>query len=394
MSSHRLFSRLSSLIVISSLALSALTGCEQSAASAPAMPPPPEVAVARVIEKPASDFDDFSGRIEATNNVELHPRVSGYIDSVHFKEGSRVKKGDLLFQIDQRPFAYTANRLDAEVRRSQAELTLAKADLDRGERLLKSGSTPQAEYDRLNATAAESAAGVDSNRASLALARLDIDYSTIRAPIDGRVSRALITPGNLVTPASVLTTLVSDGSVYVYFDVDETTLLRITRVGKDGKNDKDAKVVRMGLVDEDGYPHEGTLDFVDNELDQRTGTVRARAVIDNPDGRLVPGLFARVRLTGGGTRNVFLVDDKAVLTDQDRKYVYVLDAQNRAQRKNIVTGRLVDGFRVVESGLDTTDRMIVHGVQKIFFPGAPVKPVEIAMGDPPPAPPAGQAPGQ
>jgi multidrug efflux system membrane fusion protein len=195
-----------------------------------------------------------------------------------------------------------------------------------------------------------------------------------------------------VSTASVLTTLVSDGAVYVYFDVDEATLLRLTRPGRDGKASTDAKVVRMGLVDEAGYPHQGTLDFVDNQLDTHTGTVRARAVIDNPDGRLVPGLFARVRLTGGGTSNAFLVDDKAVMTDQDRKFVYVVDEQNRAQRKNIVIGRVVDGLRVAQSGLDTTDRVVVHGSQKVFYPGASVKPIEIAMGDPPPQP--ASAPGQ
>jgi multidrug efflux system membrane fusion protein len=387
MPSYRIFTHLSSLLLLS--ALTGATACSQGTAAAQSAPPAPDVAVAHVLSKQASDFDDFSGRIEATNRVELHPRVGGYVNAVHFKEGARVKKGDLLFEIDPRQFAYQANRLEADRRRAQSQLDLAKVDRERGETLFKSGSTTKAEIDRLTAGEEESAASVDSIRASLALARLDLDYTMVRAPIDGRVSNAMVTPGNLVTTASVLTTEVSDGAVYVYFDVDEATLLRITRVQKDGKADKDAKVVRMGLIDEDGYPHEGALDFVDNQLDPRTGTVRARAVIDNPDGRLVPGLFARVRLTGGGVSNALLVDDKAVLTDQDRKYVYVVDEQNRAERKNIVIGRIVDGLRVVESGVDTSDRVVVYGLQKIFFPGAPVKPAEIAMGDPPPAPPAG-----
>jgi multidrug efflux system membrane fusion protein len=345
--------------------------------------PPPDVAVAKVISKPAEEWNDFNGRFEAINNVELHPRVSGYVTSVHFTEGAHVKKGDLLFNIDPRPFAYQVTRLQAEQRRAESALSLAKADGERGAKLFKSGAIAQAEYDRTSSADTEAAASLDSIKASLSAARLDLEFTQVRAPIAGRVSRALITPGNLVTQSSALTTLVSDGSLYVYFDVDEQTYLALTRA------DEKAKTVRVGLADEKDYPHTGTVDFLDNRVDQRTGTVRARAVLENADGRLLPGLFARVRLVGARTVPAMLVDDKAILTDQDRRYVYVVDEKGTAQRKNIVIGRLVDNLRVVESGLDQGDRVIVHGVQKVFFPGMPVKPTEIAMGAPPPAPPAG-----
>jgi multidrug efflux system membrane fusion protein len=331
-----------------------------------------------VVTKRIENFSDFSGRLEAMNNVELHPQVDGAVNAIHFTEGAHVKKGDLLFEIDPRRFQQQVNRLQAEERRAQSDLVLASSDRQRSERLTKSGAIAPVELERNSAREAETKAALDSTKASLSLARLDLGYAGVRAPIDGRVSRALVTPGNLVTPATALTTLVSDGALYVYFDIDEATYLAISR------GPKDAKVVRIGLMDEEGFPHEGSLDFLDNRVDPRSGTMHARAKIDNVDGRLMPGLFTRVRLVGGGSSQVLLVDDKAVLTDQDRKYVYVVGEGNRAQRKNIVIGRIADGLRVVQSGLDANDRIVVHGVQKIFFPGAPVNPRDIEMGAPPP----------
>jgi multidrug efflux system membrane fusion protein len=317
------------------------------------------------------DSSDFSGRLEATNTVELHPRVDGAVTSVHFTEGARVKKGALLFQIDPRPFQQQVARLEAEQRRAQSDLTLATSDRARTERLTSSGAIAPVELERMNAREGESKAALDSTKASLSSARLNLDFTQVRAPIDGRVSRALVTPGNLVTPASQLTTL------------DESAYLALSRAPKD------ARVVRMGLIDEEGYPHEGVLDFLDNRVDPRSGTMHARASIDNPDGRLLPGLFARVRLSGSHKATAMLIDDKAVLTDQDRKYVYVVGEGNRAQRKTIVPGRMAENLRVVTSGLEPTDRVVVHGVQKVFFPGAPLNPREIAMGAPPPEPLAG-----
>jgi multidrug efflux system membrane fusion protein len=366
--------------VVVGLSLLAAAGCSQTQAETQHQMPPAEVAVARVVSKQVENFSDFSGRLEATNNVELHPQVEGTVNAVHFTEGAHVKKGELLFEIDPRRFQQQVGRLQAEERRAQSELVLATSDRERSERLTKSGAIAPVELERNNAREAEAKAALDSTRASLSLARLDLGYAGVRAPIDGRVSRALVTPGNLVTPATALTTLVSDGALYVYFDIDEATYLAISR------GPKDAKIVRIGLMDEEGYPHEGSLDFLDNRVDPRSGTMHARAKIDNVDGRLMPGLFTRVRLVGGGSAQVMLVDDKAVLTDQDRKYVYVVGEGNRAQRKNIVVGRIADGLRVVQSGLEASDRVVVHGVQKIFFPGAPLNPRDIEMGAPPPEP--------
>lgn len=363
--------------------LLAVSGCSQTKAETQPKMPPPDVAVAKVLTKSAEQWNDFNGRLEAINTVEIHPRVSGVINAVKFTEGSRVKKGALLFEIDPRPFAHQVSRLEAERRRAQTQLELAKVEGERSAKLFQTGAIARAEYDRTTTADTAAAAGLDSIKASIAAARLDLEFTQVRAPIDGRVSRALITAGNLVTPASALTTIVSDGALYVYFDVDEQTFLAMTKAGQP------SKTVRVGLVDETDYPHTGAVDFLDNRVDEKTGTVRARAVIDNADGRLLPGLFARVRLVEGRTVPAALVDEKAIMTDQDRKYVYVVDDKGLAQRKNIVIGRMVDGLRVAESGLDASDRVIVHGTQKVFFPGMPVKATEIAMGAPPPAPPAG-----
>jgi multidrug efflux system membrane fusion protein len=345
--------------------------------------PPAEVAVAHVVSKQVENFSDFSGRFEAVNTVELHPQVDGTVNGIHFTEGAHVKKGDLLFEIDPRRFQRQLVRLEAEQRRAQSELTLATSDRARSERLTQTGAIAPVELEQMTAKESEAKAALDSTKASLSLARLDLDYASVRAPIDGRVSRALVTPGNLVSPTTALTTLVSDGALYVYFDIDEAAYLAIS------KGPKDEKTVKVGLMDEEGFPHEGTLDFLDNRVDPQSGTMRARAKIENADGRLTPGLFARVRLVGGGSQQALLVDDKAVLTDQDRKYVFVVGEGNRAQRKNVVVGRMVDNLRIVQSGLDANDRVVVHGVQKIFFPGAPLNPRDIEMGAPPPEPVAG-----
>jgi len=363
----------------------AASGCSQTKAETQPKMPPPEVAVAKVVVKPAEQWTDFNGRLEAINTVELHPRVTGVINSVKFTEGARVKKGELLFEIDPRPFAAQVSRLEAERRRAQTQLDLAKVEGERSAKLFQTGAIARAEYDRTSTADSAAVANLDSVKASITAARLDLDFTQVRAPIAGRVSRALITAGNLVNPTSALTTIVSDGPLYVYFDVDEQTFLAMSKASAPSTK------VRVGLVDETDFPHEGTVDFLDNRVDERTGTVRTRAVIQNADGRLLPGLFARVRLIGGRTAPATLVDDKAIMTDQDRKYVFVVDDKGLAQRKNIALGRVVDGLRVAESGLDANDRVIVHGTQKVFFPGMPVKPTEIAMGAPPPAPPTGAA---
>ena len=254
-------------------------------------------------------------------------------------------------------------------------------------------------HDQRLAAEQQANAAVQAAAAAVATARLNLDFTEVRSPINGRAGEALVTAGNLVQTdpsPSTLTTVVSLDPVYVVFEGDEQTYLRYGDMARRGERpsarDKRTPVM-VGLSNEDGFPHEGYVDFVDNQLNPATGTIRARAVLDNKDRRFTPGLFARVKLLGSGEFSAALVDDKAVLTDQDRKYVYVLGPNNVALRRDIKLGREAEGLRIVTEGLGPEDQVVVHGVQKIFFPGMPVQPQSIRMGDPPPAPPAPGAPG-
>ena len=257
----------------------------------------PQVQVAEVIHRPLREWEEFSGRLQAVNTVDVRPRVSGYVDRVAFTDGARVKKGQLLFQIDPRPFQAEVDRLVAERTRSVSDLELAKANRARAERLISAHAISREEYERQVAAEASAQGALGSVDASLQEARLNREFTEVRAPIDGHVSRAIITAGNLVTSASLLTTLVSDDPVYVYFDADEQTFLRYAKARHDHPQaSTGASDVYIGLVDENGYPHPGQLDFIDNQVDANSGTIRARAALANPlDGRYTPGLFARVR---------------------------------------------------------------------------------------------------
>lgn len=356
------------LSILTALLLSA---CSRTQAAPAGAPPPPQVSVAKPIVRSMQDWYDFTGRIEAVNSVDLRPRVSGHIEAVRFVEGSRVKKDQVLFQIDARTIREEVRRLEAELRRSESQLALAGSNLQRGERLLKEGATAAGELDQLRAASAAAAASLDSIRASLAQARLNLEFTQVRAPIDGRVSYAMITAGNLVSNADLLTRIVSDDPIHVYFDVDEASFLALSRP-------EHARVL-LGISADSGYPHSGKLDFVNNQVDARSGTIRARAVFANPDRRLTPGLFARVRLLTDKEFDAVLIDEKALLTDQNRKYVYVLDGEGRAQRKDLQLGRTALGLRIVNSGLTAGDKVIVQGIQKVFAPGMPVKAEEVAM---------------
>jgi multidrug efflux system membrane fusion protein len=352
--------------------------CSRGEAAAPS-PPPPEVSVARVVKRTITDWQDATGRLAAIDSVELHPRVSGYIEAIHFTEGAHVKRGQLLFRIDPRPFQQQVDRYEAERARARSQLALAQVDRARVQHLFAAHSVSREVFDQSNTGYANAQSALAASEAALATAKLDLGYARVTAPIDGRVSRAMITVGNLVGSASTLTTIVSDGAIYAYFDVDESAYLKLTHTRMP------ARRVEMALSDEQDFPHAGELDFIDNQIDPHTGTIRARARFDNADGRLVPGLFARIRVQAGEPAPALLIDEEAVLIDQDRNYVYVIDAQNRALRKNVEVGRVQDdGLRVVTSGLTANDRVIVHGVQKVFVPGMPVRPVEIAMGAPSP----------
>ncbi|MBB5208105.1 efflux RND transporter periplasmic adaptor subunit [Chiayiivirga flava] len=361
------------------MSLAFLAGCTPEAAQ---MPPPPQVSVAEVVVRDVSQWDDFSGRIEAIQNVELRPRVSGYIESVNFTEGQEVKAGDVLFTIDPRTYKAAVAQAQAELARARTQAALGRSEAARAERLAGLQAISVEQLDQRKSAAAQAEANVQAAKAALDAAKLDLDFTEVRAPIAGRAGRALITTGNLVTGEDVLTTLVSLDKVHVHFDTDERSFLRYAEMARHGErpSERDARLpVQVGLVGEDGFPHKGEVDFLDNQVDRNTGTIRARAVLDNTDRVFTPGLFARVRLLGSGQFRAVLIDDKAVLTDQDRKYVYVLDENNTAQRRDIVPGRVADGLRIVEQGLNAGDRVIVNGVQKVFFPGMPVDAQPVAM---------------
>ena len=362
------------------LAAALAVACSSNASPGDGAPPAPEVSVAEVVARPVQQWDDFTGRISAVETVDLRPRVSGYVHRVAYEEGQVVGKGDLLFEIDPRPYRAALDRAQAELERARSEAKLASAQNVRAQALVEARAISREEFETRNAATAQGNASVRAAEAAVAAARLDLQFTQVRSPIEGRAGRAMVTVGNLAqADATLLTTVVSHDPVHVYFEADEQTWLRYSRAARDGERAGTDSAVRVGLAGEDGHPHAGTVDFVDNRVDPATGTIRARAVLRNPDGLFTPGLFARVQLEGGDRFDALLVDDKAVLTDQDRKYVYVLGEGDTAQRRDVVLGRVVDGLRVVQSGLEPGDRVIVNGLQKVFMPGMPVAAKQVAM---------------
>ena len=358
----------------------ATSGCSGQASANPEAPQAPEVGVATVLPTQVRQWDEFSGRVAAIESVELRPRVSGYVQRVAYEEGSEVAKGDLLFVIDPRPYRAALDQAQAQLERARAEARLARTQHERAQSLVEARAISREEFETRRAGSAQGDAGVRAAEAAVAAARLDLQFTEIRSPVAGRAGRALVTAGNLAqADATLLTTVVSQDPVHVHFDADERAFLRYQALSRSGARDATSNPVRVGLADEQGHPHAGVVDFIDNRIDSATGTVHARAVLPNPDRVFTPGLFARVQLEGSAEFDALLVDDKAVLTDQDRKYVYVLGEGDTAQRRDVTLGRVVDGLRVVESGLESGDRVIVAGVQKVFFPGMPVAPEQVAM---------------
>jgi membrane fusion protein, multidrug efflux system len=369
------------LVAIAAFVLLSGVGHSRATPQPAANGAPPNVTVAEVIHRPLREWQEFSGRLQAVNTVEIRPRVSGYVDRVAFTDGARVKKGQLLFQIDPRPFQAEVERLVAERTRTVSDLELAKANRARSERLISAHAISREEYER-QVAAAESAQGaLGSIDASLQEARLNREFTEVRAPIDGHVSRAIITAGNLVTSASLLTTLVSDDPVYVYFDADEQTYLRYAKAQHDqARANGEPSEVYVGLVDEDGYPHPGRLDFIDNQVDAATGTIRARAALANPDGRYTPGLFARVRLIGGEDHDAVLIEDRAVGTDLSKKFVLTLTKDSRIEYRLVELGPEINGLRVVTQGLGPRDLIVVNGLQHVR-PGQIVAATRVSMSD-------------
>ncbi|MGO4502207.1 efflux RND transporter periplasmic adaptor subunit [Dyella sp. 2YAF14] len=338
-------------------------------------PPAPAVTVSQVLVRPVDDADEFTGRLQAVDTIQLRPRVSGYVDSVHFREGAIVRKGDLLFRIDPRPYQAEVDRLSANLGQAKAEQVLAQSNGERAQRLLDQHAISKEEADRQQTTAQSAKAQVASTTAALDAAKLNLSFTEVRAPIDGRVSNALVTPGNLVTSNDVLTSVVSVNPIYAYFDVDEHSYLKFDRQRREHGA---APQISMALADEKGFPHTGRVDFVDNQLRAGSGTIRLRAVFDNADAGYTPGLYVRIQLRSDSRQPRALVDDRAVGADLGNKYVYVVDKDRKVEYRRVVTGPLLDGLRVVTEGLDAKDTVIVSGIQHVR-PGVEVNPTKVAM---------------
>jgi RND family efflux transporter MFP subunit len=349
-------------------------------------PPPPQVSVAQVLEKRVKDWDEFTGRLQAVETVEIRPRVSGYIDKVAFTEGSQVKRGDLLFIIDPRPYKAEYDRANADVKRFKTALELGRIELTRVRRLKDSGAVSEEELDERKSTVAQAEANVGGAEAALEAAALNLNFTRVTSPIDGRASRAEVTRGNLVTGGTnggtLLSSVVSLDPIYLYFDADEQSYLRYTKMARNGERPSsrvNANPVQVGLANEEGFPHSGTMDFVDNQLNSQTGTIRGRAVLPNKDGQFTPGLFARVQLLGSSEYSAILIEDRAVNTDQNQKYVLALGANNQIEYRKVKLGRVVDGLRVVREGLKAGDVIVVNGAQRVH-PGVTVTPQKVVMG--------------
>lgn len=343
----------------------------------------PEVVVANPEVRRVTNWDEYTGRIEAVDRVEVRARVSGYLESVNFEDGQQVSAGDLLFVIDPRPYEAVAERARADVARAQATLEQAERNFRRAEELRRSRTISEEEFETRRESQSEAAAVLAAARASLRSAELDLEFTRVTAPVDGRISRNLVTVGNLVSGGSIgstlLTVIVSQDPVYVYFTGDERAYLNYVRLDRQGArpSSRDApNPVRIQLADEEGFPHEGHMDFVDNRVDEATGTIQGRAVVPNPDGVLLPGMFARVQLLGEGPFDAIVVPDAAIGTDLSRRFVWVVGDDDVARMRVVELGRrLDDGARIIRSGLEATDRVVVEGVQRVRQ-DQPVKPVE------------------
>ena len=338
----------------------------------PAPPPPPAVTVAAVPERDINEWDEFTGRLEAVDAVEIRPRVSGYIQRIAFAEGKEVRKGEVLVEIDPRPYAAELARAEAQVEVARTRAQLAARDVERAAKLVAVQAISKEEFDSRSAGQAEGEAAVRAAEADVATARLNLEWTRVRAPISGRTGKAEVTEGNLVQAgpptATLLTTMVSLDPIYVAFEGDEQTYLKYTMLARSGarasSRDKQNPVF-VGLANEEGFPHEGYVDFVDNQLNPESGTIRARAVLSNKDRIFTPGLFARVKLVGSGRYRAALIQDRAVGTDQDKKFVMVLKPDSTVEYRPVQIGRLVEGLRIVQQGVKPGERIVVNGLQRV-----------------------------
>jgi RND family efflux transporter MFP subunit len=362
--------RTAKIVAASALMAAVLYGC--SSRSEAQAPPAPAVTVAVPLVQTIQDWDEFTGRFEATQSVEVRARVGGYISAVHFRDGDYVRRGQLLFTLDPRPAQAALAAARAQLAQAQAQVNLARSELARSETLLSSQAVSQAEVDTRRGAVLQAEASIAAANAAVRARQLDLEFTRVTAPISGRVSDRRVDPGNLVaggsSAADVLTTVVSSAPIHFVFDGSEAVLLKYQRQARTG-----AAPIQVRLQDETAFSRSGTLDFTDNAVDTASGVIRLRAVIPNADGFLKPGMFGQARLAGSGSYRAMLVPDAAVATDQARRVVYVVAADGSTAPRAVQLGPLVDGLRVIRSGLQPTDRVIISGAQRIQMPGMKVQ---------------------
>jgi RND family efflux transporter MFP subunit len=348
-----------------------LAACQQPQA-APPPPPLPQVTVSRPVARDVVEWDEYTGRLEAVESVEVRARVNGYLESVHFTDGAIVQKGALLFVIDPRPYQEDFNRAAAALEQAMARYERTQKDLARAQQLVRARAISQEELDARAADRREAEEAVQAARAAVEAARLNVEFTQVRAPISGRIGRQLVTEGNLINggtgQATLLTTIVSLDPVYGYFEVDERSYLKYSRLWRNGTRpgSRQAKIpVRLGLADETGFPRQGHLDFLDNRLDPNTGTMTGRAVFPNPDLALTPGLFARVRLPGSSRYEALLLPDETIGSDQTQRFAFVVNDQDTVEYRRVELGPVIDGLRVIREGLEPEDWVVVNGLQRV-----------------------------
>lgn len=354
-----------------SLVLAALSSCERHQQKTNAAPPPAPVTVAKPVSAELVEWDEFIGRLDAPESVEIRARVSGYLEKIHFREGSDVKAGDLLFTIDPRPYQVVVDRAQADFERAQVRVELATMEAKRAKELAESKAIAVEQIDQRNQALAEAQASLRSASATLEEAKLDMEFTQLRSPITGRIGDVLVTQGNLVSGgsnvsnATVLTNIVSVDPIHCYLDVDEQSTLKyreLRRLGQRASALDERIPAEMALANEEGYPHKGVIDFVDNRLDPSTGVIRARALLPNPGGLMAPGFFARVRIPGSGKYTGLLVHDNAIGSDQGKPFVFVVGQDSVVKQVPVDIGPIHDGLRVIKTGISKDDRIIVEGM--------------------------------
>ena len=354
------------------LAALVLASCgEKQQAQAPGGPPPPSVSVANPVEKKVVEWDEYTGRFDSVDTVEVRARISGVLNEVKFTDGAVVKKGDLLFVIDPRPFQRVLDRDRAALQGAKVQVEFAQKDLERARPLMANSTISQQVFDQRNQAVKTAEANVLSAEASVRSAELDVEFTQIRAPITGRISRKLISEGNYITGGSgsgtLLTTIVSTDPIYFYFDISEADFLKYKRLFEQGKRPSSretANPIEVGLQGDTGFPIKGQMNFVDNRIDPATGSLRERATFQNPDGMLLPGLFARARVIGSGEYSAILLPDAAIATDQSNRFVFVVADDGAVSAKPVTLGPIIDGLRVIRTGVTPSDWVIVNGVQR------------------------------